>query len=147
MADTDSTVLRLSGIGVPEFSARGLTQTLEPVDAAAVIRRTVNGSLVDLSDVSFRKYKSTITGGDMIAPGFNGIWPGQVVTVDCIAELAYFSGASGDLPDRPVVSGSSRTEGDWTYYRPQLVMMVTGFNVDTDEWGAKVGWSLALEEV
>lgn len=147
MADTDSTVLRLTGVGIPEYSARGLTQTLEPIDSAGVVRRTINGSLVDLSDASFRKYRSTITGNDQLAPGFNGLWPGQVVTVDCIAELAYYTATSGATAERSVVSGSSRTEGDWTYYRPQLTMMVTAFSMDTDEWGASCGWSLALEEI
>lgn len=145
MADTDSTVLRLSGVGVPEFSARGLSQTLEPIDAAGMLRRTINGGLVDLSVANFRKYRSTITGNDQLSPGLNGIWPGMTVTVDCIAELAYLT--SGGTAAKTVVSGSSRVEGAWTYYRPQLTMLVTGFSIDHDEWGAACGWSLALEEV
>lgn len=146
MADSDSTVLRLTGVGIPEYSARGLTQTLEPIDAAVQVRRTVNGGLVDLSDAAFRKYRTTITGADQMAPGFNGLWPGQIVTVDCIAELAYYTGTSGATADRSVVSGSSYTEGDWTYYRPQLSMVVTGFTMERDEWGAQVSWTLKLDE-
>jgi hypothetical protein len=33
------------------------------------------------------------------------------------------------------------------YYRPSLSMMVTGFGADTDEWAAKPGATLELEEV
>jgi hypothetical protein len=33
------------------------------------------------------------------------------------------------------------------YYRPSLAMMVTGFGADTDEWAAKPGATLELEEV
>ena len=78
-------------------------------------------------------------------PALDGIWPGAVVIVDCVAELSYVT--SGGSPDRTVVSGSSRTEGSFTYYRPQLTMMVTRFNVNTDEWKAVVGWDMTLEEV
>lgn len=141
----DETVLVLTGVGVPPYSARGLTQTLDPVEASAQFRRTVNGELVALSNSVFRKYRSTITGNDQQAPGFNGLWPGQLVTVECVAELGYET-ATG-TPERTVVSGSSYTEGAWTYYRPQLSMMVLAFNMERDEYGAQVSWSLQLEEI
>ena len=48
-------MLTLSGVGVPPYSARGLTQSLEPIDGAAQLRRTVNGALADLSYEPFRK--------------------------------------------------------------------------------------------
>jgi hypothetical protein len=32
-------------------------------------------------------------------------------------------------------------------YAPQLRMRVISFQIKTDEWGAKVGWSLELEEI
>ena len=58
---SDETTLVLSGIGVPPYCARGLTQTLAPIEAAGSQRRTVNGTLVDLSLTQFRKYRSTIS--------------------------------------------------------------------------------------
>ena len=141
----DDTLLTLSGIGVTTYSARGLTQTLEPIEASAQLRRTVNGALVDLSYEPFRKYKSTISCQDQEPPAIDGVWPGQIVTVECVAELC-FPTTSGS-PARPSVSGSARTGGDFTFYRPVLSMRVTGFSVSRDEYGAAVSWQLQLEEI
>jgi hypothetical protein len=141
---SDDTLLALSGIGVPDYSARGLTQTLEPIEAAISLRRTINGGLKDLSFAQFRKYKSTISCHDQEPPAVDGVWPGHVVTVDCVAELSY--PASGS-PARTVVSGSARTEGAFMFYRPQLQMLVTGLSVNRDEYGAAVQWQMDLEEV
>jgi hypothetical protein len=141
---SDDTLLVLSGIGIPDYSARGLTQTLEPIEASASLRRTVNGALVDLSFAQFRKYKSSISCPDQQPPAVDGVWPGHVVTVDCVAELSYPSGGS---PARPVVSGSTRTQGAFVFYRPQLQMRVTGFSVNRDEYGDAVQWQMDLEEL
>lgn len=140
-----STILVLEGMGVPPYSARGLTQTLEPIAAAPDLRRTVNGTLINLSAAEFRKYRSSIRGNDQDPPAVEAVWPGKVLTVDCIVELAYESMTDG--PARSVVSGSSRSADGFTFYRPQLTMMVVGFSVERDEWGAAVGWALELEEV
>jgi len=141
---SDETVLTLTGIGVPPYSARGLTQTLEPIEQAASLQRTINGVLHDLSLSAFRKYKSTITGSDQRPPACDGVWPGQVVEVDCIAELAY---PESGTPERTEVSGSSIDEGDgYIYYRPHLTMIVTGFRLSKDEYGAITGWTMDLEE-
>ncbi|MDK1386384.1 hypothetical protein QN224_13290 [Sinorhizobium sp. 8-89] len=141
----NETVLVLTGIGVAPYSARGLEQTLQPINGAGQLRRTINGELVDLSEPQLRKFTSTISGSDQLSPALNGIWPGKTVTVDCIAELCYPT--SGGSADRPVVSGSSRVEGAMTYYRPQLAMMVTDWQVREDEYGRQVSWTLQLEEV
>ena len=140
-----SDVLTLSGIGVPPYAARGASQTLEPIEAARQLRRTINGDLIDLSRPEFRKYRSTISCADQQPPAVDGVWPGRVVTVGCISELSYRT--SGGAPARPAVSGSTRTEGDYTLYRPSLTMRVVSFSQDTDEYGATVSWSLELEEV
>lgn len=132
-------------MGITPYSARGLTQTLAPIEAAIQMRRTVNGALVDLSSSQFRKFTSKITGSDQLPPSLNGVWPGAILTVSCISELVYAT--SGDLPDRAAVPGSSRVEGEFTYYRPRLVMLVMGFETTTDEYGAQVSWSLDLEEL
>ena len=141
---TDNTNLVITGMGVPPYSARGLTQSLEPIAQATFFRRTVDGTAVDLSAPQFQKYQSTISGTDQQPPAFDGLWPGQIFTVDCIAELAYET-STGEAPERTVVA--SRDEGDWTFYRPRMTMMVTGFRAITDEYGAEVGWELSLEEV
>ena len=140
------TVLSMTGMDVAPYSARGLSQSLEPISASGQLRRTINGELIDLSSAQMRKFSSVIRGTDQLSPAVNGIWVGSTVTVDCIVELAYIT-ATGEAPERTIVTGSSRTEGAFTYYRPQLVMMVTGWDIDHDEYGQQVGWSLSLEEV
>lgn len=141
------TVLRLQGSGgVPPYSARGLKQTLSPIDQASQNRRTVNGDLTDISFSGFRKYKSTISGTDQRPPNFDGMWPGQTLVVDCVAELS-FTPDEAQTRQRPAVPGSEKIEGAHTTYRPRLTMKVIGWNTDEDEYGATIGWSLDLEEV
>lgn len=134
--------LVIAGIGLPPASIRGVTQSLSPIGASAQFMRTVNGALRDLSRPAFRKFYSEINCSDNDPPALNGVWPGALVTVDCIAELSYPT-ASG-VPERPVVG--SRVEGDWTIYRPRLTMRVLSFDLNKEEWGAITGWSLSLEE-
>lgn len=144
MASADDTILVLSGIGVPDYSARGLTQTLNPIDGAAQARRTINGELVDFSFDQFRKFTSTISCTDQQPPATDGVWPGQMVTVECVQELCY---PDGGTPSRTPVSGSERTVNGFTFYRPILFMMVMAFNQSTVEFGADVSWSMELEEI
>ena len=141
----DETLLILAGVGLPPYAARGVTQTLEPIEASAEMRRTVNGALVDLSYEPFRKYKSTISCQDQDPPAVDGVWPGRLVTVDCVAELCFLT-ATG-VAERPVVTDSSRNEGPFTFYRPRLTMRVIGFSMSREEYGAGVGWQLQLEEI
>jgi hypothetical protein len=133
--------LVIAGIGLPAASIRGVTQTLEPIGAAAQLMRTVNGALVDVSAAAFRKYASTIRCSDQAPPALDGLWPGQLVTVDCVAELVHAVGGSAA---RAVVE--SRVEDGFVFYRPRLAMRVLSFDLDRDEWGAIVAWTLVLEE-
>ena len=139
------TLLVLSGMGVTPYSTRQAKQLLAPIEASANIRRTVNGTLINLSPSQFTKYKSTISCEDQESPATDGIFPGTEIVIDCISELAYLTGGS---PERPVVEGSERTVGPWTFYRPRLAMMMTApLEVTTAEWGATVAWQMELEEV
>jgi len=141
---SDETLLILSGMGIPLYSARGLTQTLEPIEASANLRRTINGNLRDLSFEQFRKYKTKISCTDQRAPAIDGIFAGMEVEVHCVHELCYpLSGSA----QRTAVSGSERTEGDFVFYRPVLTMLITGVQSATDEYNADVQWELELEEV
>lgn len=142
---TDNTLLVLTGMGVTPYSARGLSQTLEPIAAAAAARRTLNGTLRDVSQPQFQKYKSSVSCTDQDVPALEGVWPGLVLTVECVAELSYLTHSAG--PSRPVVSGSEREADGFTFYRPQLSMMVTDYSETVDEWGATTQWKLDLEEV
>lgn len=144
-AGNSFTVLRMVGIGVPPYSARGLKQTLAHIDQASQLRRDVNGNLADISFSGFRKYKSTISGQDQFPPNFDGMWPGRVVTVDCISELSYTTELGN--PARTVVPGSDIVDGLHTRYRPRLNMRVLAYSTDQDEYGADVSWTMDLEEV
>lgn len=138
------TALTLSVMGVPLYSARGLSQTLEPIDASKNMRRSINGILTDVAHSQFRKYKSKITCSDMRAPAVDGIWPGMTIVVNCIAYLSY---PVGGTPKRTVVSGSSFTESGYTFYRPQLTMIVVSNTAQMEEWAGAVPWEIDLEEV
>lgn len=144
---TETTELAFSGPGIQPYSGRQLTQTLDVMDGAGIVRQTINGKLIDLSAAQFRKYKSTISCSDVMAPAFEGIWPGTILTVDCAIHLSYKT--SGGSALRPVVGGSSYTYGAYTFYRPQLTMMVMpGSPTRTyDEYGAVNGWEITLAEV
>lgn len=139
------TLLDLDAIGLPVGSDRGIRQTIEPIDAATSMRRTVNGTLVNIGPAQFRKYRSQVSCADQLPPALDGVWPGDVLTVNCVAELSYLT--AGGSPAKTVVAGSSRVDGDYTFYRPQLTMMVVRLNVQRDEYNAAVSWSLDLEEV
>lgn len=143
MSTSDSTLLAITGLDLPPYSARGLQQSLDPIEAAANLRRTINGNLKDFGFAQFQKYKSTIQGTDQQPPAYDGVWPGKSVTVDCIPELSYLT--AGGSPARPVVA--TRTEGDFTFYRPRLTMRVAAFTHNKNEWGATVNWQLDLEEI
>lgn len=138
------TILVLGDLEFPLGSGRGITQTLAHLSSAVSLRRTINGDMVDISAPQFRKYTSTVSCTDQAAPTLNDVWPGMPLSVDCIVELSYPTGGS---PARDVVTGSSRTEGAVTFYRPRLDMVVTGYTVNTDEWGATVSWTCTLEEI
>ena len=142
---TDTTILVLQGMGIPPWSARGLTETLRPVAASAQLARDINGTMRDWGDTAFRKYALTISGSDLDPPAADMVWPGTELTVDCITELAYESMTGS--PGRTAVSGSEREADGFTFYRPQLSMMVTGWSIQTDEYGAEIGWTLELEEI
>jgi hypothetical protein len=148
MTLVNGTLLTISGDGIPPYAARGLQQTLEPIALQNALRRTVNGKLVSLARTDFRRYRTTITGTDTNAPVLSGIWIGSRITIGCVAELCYLT-ATGS-PERPVAGDTSgdgsRTEGSWTFYRPELTMLVTGWRTLTDEYGAAVGWQLDAEE-
>lgn len=144
VSSSDPTVLVLTGIGVHPYSARGLQQTLAPIEEASQIFRTINGELIDFGYMPMQKYKSTITGNDQRAPVVDGVWPGTTVVVDCISTLTRVEGAP---PARTVVAGSEVTEAGYVSYRPRLTMMVVGFDMQENEYDAGVGWKMELEEI
>jgi hypothetical protein len=141
-------LLILSPMGLPWYSARDITQTLNPIQAIQNnrqnLRRTIGGVLVNITPTEFLKYGSKISSSDQQPPSVDGVWPGTLVTVTCITQLAYPVGGS---PQRPVFSGSTVTSNGFVFYRPILNMMITGWSQSFAEWKAGVHWELDLEEV
>jgi hypothetical protein len=150
----DSTILRLVGMGIPPYSARGIQESLSPIGESIQLRRTINGALDDVSDPLFRKYQVSWSATDMDPPAIEGVWSGLQLVVDCITELAVLGTFEADSEggsepgfDRMVVPGSVRHADGFTFYRPRLTMRVTGFSIDRGEWEASVAWQLSAEEV
>jgi hypothetical protein len=137
----DSTALQLT-----PYAARGLTQTLELIRPSGGdwLQRDVNGILRSVVDTRFRKYRSVISCKDGETPCLDDGWIGETVQVDCVFELSYPTGAT---PARPSVSGSERTAGTVTYYRPMLTMMVENIRISLPEWQAQYDWSIDLLEI
>lgn len=142
----EGTILIMSTAGVPLYSARGLQQSLTPVaESKPPPRYTINGELVFLGLPQMRKYDSIITCTDQQAPAFGGLWVGMAVLVNCVAELAYKT--SGGSAERTEVPSSSRTEGGFTYYRPQISFMVVDWQQGHDEYKHDYVWQLSLREI
>jgi hypothetical protein len=137
--------LVLSGVGVPPYSVRGINTTIEPIGGAADMRRTINGALVDLSQAQFRKLAVTISCNDQQPPACDGVWPGRTVTVNLPHEMCYLT--AGGSPSRTPVAGTSRVEGDFTLYQPQIVCKVVEWTDSNEEWQGQHSWSMRLEEV
>ena len=140
----DTTNLVISALGVPPYSARGITQTLEPIDAASAnLFRSINGKFLNWARPQFQLYKTTITGNDQNPPAIDNYWPGQSIQVDCVAELSYAEGAS---PGRTVVEDSAYSEAGFVIYRPRLTMNITKITTQKDEYGAITQWTIEAEE-
>ena len=139
------TLLTISGGGLPPYSARGLSETFDDIEAALYPRRTLNGTLRNLAPSQLQKVRLIITCTDQRAPKINGLRKGSIVTVNCATEIPYLTAT--ESPAHSVVSGSSRVEGDYTYYRPSFSMMVMACPVTNAEWEASIGWEIELEEI
>ena len=139
------TFLTISGLGGFQYQARGLSQTLNVIGETKQQQRDINGNLVDLSNPAFRKFSSRIVCTDVDAPPLDGLFPGMEVTVDCAVEFCYLTGNPGS-PFRNEVSGSSYVQGNYTFYRPSLIMIVMDVQHHLDEWKRDNGWELDLEE-
>jgi hypothetical protein len=120
-----STLLSIDGIDFSDYASRGITMSLQPVDAGA-LEVDVNGNLVDMTLPQFRKYEATVECTDHEAPDFTDIWRGTVVEVVCIPQLGP----------------SDSTDGTLT-----MSMMVDTWNTGRDEWQSEVAWSLHLRQI
>lgn len=170
MTETDLT-LEIVGKGnaLAPFSSRECTQTLSPL-TQGILRRTINGVLVCVGNGGHRKFQSIISCKDKAPPAFDGLWKGTLVKVGCIQSMTHVvppnsqkvqlerEGSSLHLHEYsgktwPVEGTQNRGvvipqafPGGFLSYRPILKMVVKNYFLETDEWGASVGWQLELEE-
>ncbi len=124
---TDSTLLAITGITIPDYAIRGLTLDLQLVTASDGLRRSVNGELLDLTAPQFRKYSATLSCEDQDVPTLTDIWQGQIVTVTCIPGVGPVNDASG---------------GTLT-----LNMMVSNWTTSRAEWDSLTNWTIELLEI
>jgi len=144
---TNTTVLSLSGFNQSPYATRGLSQSVTPIPQAVSLARTVNGALVNLAATQFQKFAFSISGNDVDPPAFDGLWPGQATTLQCLVEFAIEGSIGTAGFDRTPVTGSIREESGFTFYRAEVACLVTGFSIERNEWGAATSWTLVLEEV
>ena len=167
---TNETILTLGNIAIPVGAARGITQTLQPIDNGDV-RRTVNGTLLDLTRAENRKFESQIRCSDMATPAMAELWKGQTLLIECIQILnqninptftdvtlirdPVTNSVFGFEADGTKINPVSVTGRDVIFasdvvnveFRPILNMMILATSVNTDEYAAEEGWSIDLEEV
>jgi hypothetical protein len=133
------------GLVLTPYAMRGGSQTLRQIGQNNQnIRRTVIGTLVNLTPPWFQQYASTITCSDANTPCLDDAWRGQVCEVHCAAELNYPDTGSAH---RNVVSGSERQEGHIIFYRPVLIMMIMDIEPKFMEWEGQWTWRVDFEEV
>lgn len=139
-------------MGVPLYSARGLSQTWTLVEEAKTKPRyTVNGELRYTGNPAIKRYESVITCKDQDAPAFGGIFTDTIVIVDCANEMACPTALFGALTtgwpsSRNIIESSIRTSGSHTYYRIRAEMMVVDWNTGFDEYPHDYQWQLTLRE-
>lgn len=143
MSEPPDTVLVITGVGLSPFAARFATQTYATL--AGSFDRTINGKLVSTSTPEqTEKYSTSIVFNDMDTPGLDGFFVGRRVVVDWIQEFSFLT--EGGTPTREVVPGSLRVEGDSTWYRPRMTMLVKSVSGSTPEWEGMSPAQLDLEE-
>jgi hypothetical protein len=137
----------VDGFWLPPYSARNLTQTLEPIgntgSDGVLLRRDINGDLYDLTQPQFRKYSTTITCKDLRAPTLDDAWIGQLVMIDCALVISFPTSRSAQ---RAMVPGSDYQDGHLTFYRPRLLMRVTSITHSFEEYQADYSWKLEAKE-
>lgn len=145
MEPNDFTTLVLDGIGVAPYTARGITQTLEPIEEASHLERAIDGTIIDLGIPELQKYRVSITCTDQQAPALSGIWPGKAFTLHSIEELS-FPTSTPALKERDSVPDSEYVVGDFTFYRPILPLRVYSWSTQINEYGREINWKLEAQE-
>ena len=157
----------------PPASARGIQTSLTPIDSGD-LRRTVNGTLVDLTREELRKYRLSLSADGQALPAAAGLWRGMRCTVTPPITWTAQVGA-GDTSvafQRPAASArmfdavtleelaepsiaqdalsaafSAANNPAWIEYQPTFEALLTFRSDAADEWEASATWALEFEEV
>lgn len=132
-----------SSVYLTPYSVRGITQTISPIPSAG-LERSVNGTLLDFTYPQFRKYQTEISCRDVDTPALDSAWVGELAEVQCAIEFSY---RTGGVAQRPAVSGSVRVAGDFTFYRPILMMRIATVSNAFREWAAEYAWQIRALEI
>ena len=170
---SEETLLILGDLEIPAGAARGISQTLQFIDNGDV-RRTINGTLTDLTRVVNRKFESQLSITDQATPAMVELFKGQTLLVECISLLrqnvspasttetlirdpvtsSVIGRDAACTPFTPTIIGGAGNR-DITFaspvvmieFRPILNMMVLATSINTDEYGAAESWTIDLQEV
>jgi hypothetical protein len=167
---TDETNLVLGSLVIPIGAGRGITQTIDLVDNGD-LRRTVNGTLIDLTRDENRKYTSKISATDQKTPSLAGLWKGQQLVVSSIATIRQLVNPAASVATlvRTPVTGSvygRDINGDkitptsviglvatfpsnivMVEFYPKLTMLISDITTSSDEYASSQTWDISLEEV
>lgn len=157
----------------PPASARGIQTGLSLVPSGDM-RRTVNGTLVDLTRPALRKYLLSMSADGQALPALAGLWRGMRCTVAPpiywtvqapagatelvldrpAADVRAFDAVTLDaLPapslsaDRRVLTFPALTRPAYFDFQPIFEALLSSRSDSADEWEATATWSLEFEEV
>lgn len=140
-------LFQILDIGNMAASARGIRQDISPLPNGRV-RTKMSGRSYSTARPQFAKFKTTIQFEDLWPPAIGALRVGQIVTIDCACMLPE-PFLIGTAPIRPPVPGThvyydadlNPVEADdpsakWQNCCPRLTVIVEGWNLSEDEWGA-----------
>lgn len=130
-------------ISFPKGSGMGVQVDLTTIGEAVNMRRTVSGALINIADPAFRKYAFTVSAAGFKLPSIDGIWEGDLITVEAPVTLREV----GSVPSRPAVSESVKIVGSYVEYSPVFTAMLVGKSQSEKEGKADASWSLDFEEI
>lgn len=164
-------LLKIQGVGLPPFSARGCKQELVPIPNG-VFRNTVNGKLMFLKTSDLQRYKTIIKCNDVNTPTLGNLFIGNEIEIECIQSIWQAVDPKTEkvelirdyVPDSIVLINKNCKEFNFEInglelsinpvcdeqlfvtFRPKLKMKITNFYSSNDEWELNSSWQLEAEE-
>lgn len=169
---TDS-LLRLGDHPMYKRTGRGVTQTLEMIEAGEIADALDGHSVFLGMDDYPQKFTSTISCDDWFPPQLDQLRRAQIIRVECVNVLGrtglalpgefqrrHVPGSIVHMDNRSIalpgdgeggyIGPNGEVHGPaqvaWTKYRPMIDFRVVSWSITTDEWGAKTSWTLNLRE-